>query len=56
MLHIFAEAHAAGMRCIAIPSIPEPLDPAFATADLLVAGGMADANSEELIAWVRARY
>ena len=54
--HGVEAAHAAGMRCIAIPSIPEPLDPAFATADLLVAGGMTDANSEELIAWVRARY
>lgn len=49
-------AHAAGMRCIAIPSIIDPLDPAFRTADLLVAGGMADADSRELIAWLRERY
>lgn len=55
-VHGVEAAHAAGMRCIAIPSVPEPPDPAFATADLLIAGGMTQASSAELIAWVRARY
>lgn len=34
----------------------EPLDPGFAPAAPLVAGGMAEARSADLIAWVRARY
>ena len=38
-MHGVQAAHAVGMRCIAIPSIPQPLDLGFATADLLVAGG-----------------
>ena len=55
-VHGVAAAHTAGMRCIAIPSIPEPLDPGFATADLIVRGGIADARADELIEWLRARY
>jgi len=46
-------AHAAGMRCIAIPSVTDPLDPAFENADLLVAGGMSGARAEDLLTWVR---
>lgn len=45
-------AHAAGMRCLAIPSIVDPLDPRFERADLLVAGGMPAADPDELIAWI----
>lgn len=54
-VHGLQGAHAAGMRCIAIPSVTDPLDDAFTAADLLVPGGMADATTDELIAWVRAR-
>lgn len=54
--HGVEAAHAAGMRCIAIPSVLEPLDPGFGTAEVLVAGGMTEASSEALIAWVRERY
>jgi beta-phosphoglucomutase family hydrolase len=47
-------ARAAGMRCIAIPSVPDPLHEDFATVDLLVAGGMEGARAEEMLAWIRA--
>lgn len=55
-VHGVEAAHAAGMRCIAIPSSPEPLPTGYATADLLVQGGMTEANAADLIAWVRARH
>lgn len=55
-VHGVEAAHAAGMRCIAIPSVPDQLADGFATADLLVAGGMAQASASELISWVRDRY
>lgn len=55
-VHGVEAAHSAGMRCIAIPSVPEPLAEGFSTADLLVPGGMTEANAGELIAWVRSRY
>ena len=45
-------AHAAGMRCVAIPSLTGPPDPRFEEADLLVRGGMAAADPEELKAWI----
>lgn len=54
-VHGLEAAHAAGMRCIAIPSVTDPLDETFRQADLLVPGGIADVTTEELIAWVRAR-
>ena len=47
-------ARAAGMRCIAIPSVTDPLDAAFAEADLLVPGGTAQAEAGTLLDWVRA--
>jgi HAD superfamily hydrolase (TIGR01509 family) len=46
----------AGMRCIAVPGVPEaPLPPAFASADLLYAGGMASFDPDAAWAWVRAQ-
>lgn len=54
-IHGVQAAHAAGMRVIAIPSVTDPLDPGFRRADLLVEGGMAAADSAQLIAWVRDR-
>jgi beta-phosphoglucomutase-like phosphatase (HAD superfamily) len=44
-------ARAAGMRCLAIPTVTDPLDERFAQADLLVRGGMAAADGEALLAW-----
>lgn len=54
-VHGVQAAHAAGMRCIAIPSVIDPFDDAFLAADLLVSGGMTSASTDELLAWVRAR-
>lgn len=48
-------AKAAGMRCIAIPSIVEPLDPRFERADLLVRGGMPAADATTLLTWLGVR-
>lgn len=53
-VHGVRAALAAGMRCIAIPSVADPLDPTFAEADLLVPGGMAQAEAGMLLDWVRA--
>jgi hypothetical protein len=39
------------MRCLAIPTVTDPLDERFAQADLLVRGGMAAADGEALLAW-----
>ncbi|HYQ74262.1 HAD family phosphatase [Cellulomonas sp.] len=44
-------AAAAGMRCVAIPSVVDPLDPRFAAADVVVAGGMAAVDPEALVGW-----
>ncbi|RMI09586.1 HAD family hydrolase [Cellulomonas triticagri] len=44
-------AKAAGMRCLAIPSVVDPLDERFERADLVVRGGMAAADPEVLLAW-----
>lgn len=46
-------AKAAGMRCIAIPYLTDPLDGRFREADLLVADGMAAADPQHLIDWLR---
>lgn len=48
-------ARAAGMRCVAIPSITDPLDPRFEQADLLVRGGMSQADGGWLTDWVLGR-
>lgn len=48
-------AKAAGMRCLAIPSVVDPLDPRFEQADLLVRDGMPGADAERLLAWVLDR-
>lgn len=48
-------AKAAGMRCVAIPSVTDPLDPRFEAADLLVRGGMRDADAGDLLTWVLDR-
>lgn len=52
-----AAAHAAGMRCIAIPYVPAQTDdPAFATAGLLVRGGQSAFTARETHDWlVRSR-
>lgn len=55
-IHGVEAALAAGMRVIAIPSVTDPLHPGFHRADLLVAGGMAEADPQRLIAWVRGQY
>lgn len=55
-IHGVQSAQSAGMRVIAIPSVTDPLHPGFHQADLLIPGGMSAADSDELIAWVRAQY
>lgn len=45
-------AAAAGMRCVAIPSITDPLDPRFEDADVLVRGGMPAADPDTLVRWI----
>lgn len=45
-------AKSAGMRCIAIPSVTEPLDPRFEQADLLVRDGMSAADATTLLGWL----
>lgn len=48
-----AAAHAAGMRCIAVPSVPGTAsDPAFEAAGLLFAGGMSDFTAEAAFGWL----
>ncbi|MFI6684897.1 HAD family hydrolase [Streptomyces sp. NPDC050485] len=47
-----AAAHAAGMRCIAIPYLPQTADdPEFATAGLLFRGGQREFSAETAYAW-----
>lgn len=47
-------ALAAGMRCVAIPTITDPLDPEFARAHLLFPGGMATADAARILAFILA--
>lgn len=48
-----AAAHAAGMRCIAIPYLPQSADdPAFATAGLLFQGGQREFSAERAYEWM----
>ncbi|WP_093699004.1 HAD family phosphatase [Streptomyces sp. 2231.1] len=49
-----AAAHAAGMRCIAIPYVAAQADaPEFATAALLLRGGQAEFTARSAYAWLR---
>ena len=49
-----AAAHAAGMRCIAIPYVAAQADaPEFATAGLLLRGGQAEFTARSALAWLR---
>ncbi|MFD0366852.1 HAD family hydrolase [Streptomyces sp. NPDC127114] len=49
-----AAAHAAGMRCLALPYVPGTADdPAFATADLLLRGGQAEFSAQAALDWLR---
>jgi beta-phosphoglucomutase-like phosphatase (HAD superfamily) len=46
-------AHAAGMRCVAVPSVPAQADdPAFARAGLLVRGGQAEFTARAAYDWL----
>lgn len=46
-------AKKAGMRCVVIPTLPEPpLDPALLEADYVVSGGMPDFLAADLLRWV----
>ncbi|MEU6139361.1 HAD family phosphatase [Streptomyces sp. NPDC047081] len=48
-----AAAHAAGMRCIAIPYVPAQADaPEFATADLLLPGGQGEFTARGAYEWL----
>ncbi|MDQ1021507.1 HAD family hydrolase [Streptomyces afghaniensis] len=48
-----AAAHAAGMRCIAIPYVPAQADsPEFTTADLLLRGGQAEFTAQTAYDWL----
>ncbi|EKX68057.1 HAD family phosphatase [Streptomyces ipomoeae] len=48
-------AHAAGMRCVAIPYVAEQADdPAFATAGLLVRGGQGEFTARDAYDWIAA--
>lgn len=48
-----AAAHAAGMRCIAVPYVAAQADdPAFATAGLLVRGGQAEFTARAAYDWL----
>ncbi|MFF4505870.1 HAD family hydrolase [Streptomyces sp. NPDC001401] len=48
-----AAAHAAGMRCIAIPYVAAQADaPEFATADLLLRGGQAEFTARGAFDWL----
>lgn len=48
-----AAAHAAGMRCIAVPYLAAQADdPAFATAGLLVRGGQNAFDAREALDWL----
>ncbi|UUU20073.1 HAD family hydrolase [Streptomyces sp. DSM 40750] len=48
-------AHAAGMRCVAIPCLADRADdPAFATAGLLLRGGQSEFTAREAYDWIAA--
>ncbi|WP_326584849.1 HAD family phosphatase [Streptomyces sp. NBC_00481] len=48
-------AHAAGMRCVAVPYLTDQADdPAFATAGLLVRGGQKEFTAQEAYDWIAA--
>ncbi|GAA2765276.1 HAD family phosphatase [Streptomyces paradoxus] len=48
-----AAAHAAGMRCIAIPYVPAQVDaPEFATAGLLLRGGQGEFTGRAAFDWL----
>lgn len=48
-----AAAHAAGMRCIAVPYVPAQAGaPEFARADLLLRGGQEEFTARAALAWV----
>ncbi|MGW3204779.1 HAD family hydrolase [Streptomyces sp. NPDC001135] len=50
-----AAAHAAGMRCVAIPYVAAQADaPGFATATLLLRGGQAEFTAQSAYTWLRA--
>ncbi len=49
-------ARAAGMRCVAIPTITEPLDPAFFTAGLLFPRGMASVDVDAVMDFIAAGH
>lgn len=51
-VHGVEAARAAGMRCIAIPTVTDPLDERFADADLLIRQGMAGADADALLTWL----
>ncbi|MFC9959111.1 HAD family hydrolase [Streptomyces nigra] len=49
-----AAAHAAGMRCIAVPYVAAEADgPQFATAELLLRGGQDEFSARSAYAWLR---
>ncbi len=49
-----AAAHAAGMRCVAVPYVPTQADaPEFGTASLLLRGGQAEFTARSAYAWLR---
>ena len=49
-----AAAHAAGMRCIAIPYVAAQADaPGFATASLLLRGGQREFSARSAYAWLQ---
>ncbi|KUN06126.1 hydrolase [Streptomyces yokosukanensis] len=49
-----AAAHAAGMRCIAIPYVAaQAAAPEFATASLLLRGGQPEFTAQSVYAWLR---
>ncbi|MEU8470320.1 HAD family phosphatase [Streptomyces sp. NPDC029006] len=49
-----AAAHAAGMRCVAVPYVRARADaPEFATAALLVRGGQQEFSARSVYAWLR---
>ncbi|MEV7281227.1 HAD family phosphatase [Streptomyces sp. NPDC093111] len=48
-----AAAHAAGMRCLALPYVPQTADdPAFATADLLFRDGQREFTARAALDWI----
>ncbi|MGB7961395.1 MAG: HAD family phosphatase [Propionicimonas sp.] len=47
-----AAALAAGMRCVAIPTVTEPLDPIFARAHLLFPAGMGSADVDAILDFI----